>query len=75
MVRPKRLGVILRKGLLGVTGHLEIMTFASFALPRMNESQWAYALRAFVVVFDSLRRLYFVLRLVRETFTGMGFEN
>ena len=25
--------------------------------------------------FDSLRRLYFVLRLVRETVTGMGFEN
>jgi hypothetical protein len=51
------------------------MPFASFALPRMNESQWAYALRAFVVVFDSLRRLYFVLRLVRESLTGMDFKN
>jgi hypothetical protein len=51
------------------------MPFASFALPRMNESQWAYALRAFVVVFDSLRRLYFVLRLVRETFTSKEFQD
>jgi hypothetical protein len=36
---PKKVGVILRKGLLGVTRSPEKLTFATFVLPRTNESQ------------------------------------